>query len=30
MKQSQYLHTPLTNLTAYENGVHNGGASLYK
>jgi hypothetical protein len=30
MRQSSHLHTPLTNLTAYENGVHNGGASLNK
>jgi hypothetical protein len=30
MRQSPHLHTPLTNLTAHENGAHSGGASLNK
>jgi len=30
MRQSPHLHTLLTNLTTYENGAHNGGASLNK
>jgi hypothetical protein len=30
MRQSPHLHIPLTNLTAYENGVYNEEASLNK